>query len=57
MNEPTYVMRMMDTGGYILVYDTCKENLRIWNENGEDVVKKFKYNLPFYWHFLLAPCG
>ena len=21
--------------------------MRIWNENGEDVVKKFKYNLPF----------
>ena len=31
--------------------DTCKETVRIWKENGEDVVKKFKYKLPFDWNF------
>ena len=50
MNEPNYVMRMMATGGRLLVDATCKENVRIWKENGEDVVKKFKYKLPFDWH-------
>ena len=24
--------------------------MRIWKENGEDVVKKFKYKLPFDWN-------
>ena len=52
MKEPNYVMRMMDTDGCLLVYDTHKETVRIWNENGEDVVKKFKYNMTFYWNFL-----
>ena len=42
MKEPTYVMRIMATGGCLLVDDTCKETLRRWKENGEDVVKKFK---------------
>ena len=28
--EPNYVMRAMDTGGRILVDDTCKETVRIW---------------------------
>ena len=42
MKEPDYVMRIMATGGRLLVDDTCKENLRRWKENGEDVVKKFK---------------
>ena len=51
-----YVMRVMATGGRLLMDDTCKETVRIWNENGEDVVKNFKLNLPFDWHFL-PPCG
>ena len=44
MKEPNYVMRIMDTGGQILVDDTCKEIVRIWKENGADVVNKFNYN-------------
>ena len=52
MKEPNYVMMMMmDTGGRLLVDDTCKETVRRWKGNGEDVVKKFKYKLPFGWHF------
>ena len=31
--------------------ETCKETVRIWKGNGEDVVKKFKYKLPFDWRF------
>ena len=51
MKETNYVMRMMDTGGQFLVYDTCKKTARRWKENGEDMVKNFKYKLPFYWDF------
>ena len=45
------MMRMMDTVGRLLADDTCKEIVRIWKENGEEVVKKFKYKLPFDWNF------
>ena len=48
---PNYVMRMMATAGSFLGYDKLKETVRRWKGNGEDVVKKFKYKLPFYWHF------
>ena len=47
MKDTAYVMKMMATGGRLLADDTCKETVRIWNKNGEDVVKKFKYKLPF----------
>ena len=30
MKEPNYMMGMMDTGGHLLVDDTCKETVRIW---------------------------
>ena len=49
--EPNYAMRMMATGGQLLADDTCKETVRIWKENLEDFVKKFKYKLPFDCHF------
>ena len=45
------MMRMMYTGGRLLADDTCKDTVIRWKENGEDVVKKFKYKLPFYWNF------
>ena len=51
MKEPNYVTSMMATGGRILADDTFKETMRRWKENGEDVVKKFKYKLPFGWNF------
>ena len=51
MKEPNYVMRIMSTDGRLLANDTCKETARIWKENGEEMVKKFKYKLPFDWKF------
>ena len=45
------MMRMMDTGGRILENYTFKETVRIRKENGEDVMKNFKYKLPFDWNF------
>ena len=47
MKEPNYLTRMMATGGRLFTDDTFKETVRIWKEYGEDVVKKFKYNMPF----------
>ena len=35
----------METGGRPLLDETCKETVRRWKENGEDLVKKFKYKL------------
>ena len=52
MKKLNYVMRMMDIGGRLLVFDTSKETVRRWKENGADLAKKFKYKLPFDWNFL-----
>ena len=51
INEPNNVTSMMAAGGRLLADSACKETARIWKENGEDVVKRFKYKLPFYWYF------
>ena len=51
MKEPNYVMRMMATGGRLLADETCKETVRRWKENREDVAKKFRYKLSFNGHF------
>ena len=47
MKEPTYVMKIMATGGRLLADETCTEVVIIWKENVEVVVKKFKYKIPF----------
>ena len=49
--SPNYVMRMMANGERLLADDICKETVRIWKENGEKVVNKFKYKLLFDWYF------
>ena len=40
MKDPAYVTIMMSTGVRILVDDTRKGTVRIWKENGEDVMNK-----------------
>ena len=47
MKEPNYLISIMATVGRILADVTCKDTVRKWKENREDVVKKFKYKLPF----------
>ena len=44
-------MRMVATDGRLLADEICKEIVRRLKENGEDVVKKFKYKLPFDCNF------
>ena len=50
MKYPNYFMRMMSNGGRLLADDTRKETKRRCKVNGEDILKKFKYKLPFHWH-------
>ena len=45
------MVRIMATGGRFLADDTCKVTVKRWKENGEGVLKKFKYKLPFDWYF------
>ena len=52
MKDPNYEMSMMATVDVLLADETRKETVRIRKENIEDVVKKFKYKLPFDWNFL-----
>mmetsp|Transcript_19630 Transcript_19630/g.42045 ORF Transcript_19630/g.42045 Transcript_19630/m.42045 type:complete len:293 (+) Transcript_19630:2219-3097(+) len=51
MKEPNYVMKVMVTGGSLLSNNSCKEAVHKWVEDGVKVVKKFRYALPFNWHF------
>ena len=51
MKEHNYVMKIMYNCGLFLADEKCKETVRRWKGNGEDVVNKFKYKLPFDWHF------
>ena len=51
IRESNYVMIMMTTGGRLLEDDACKETVRIWNENGENVVNNFKHKLSFDCNF------
>ena len=51
MKDPIYEIRMMAYGGRLLADDTRKETLIRWKKNGENVVKKFKYKMPFDWNF------
>ena len=47
----TNVMRIMATGGFLLMDETCNETVSGWKENWEDIVKKFNYKLSFYLNF------
>ncbi len=42
---------MMATSRRLLADDTCRETVRSWMDVGQRVVWKFKYFLPFDWHF------
>ena len=44
-------MKMMACGGLLQAFDSCKETVRKWKENGLKVVRQFRYTCPFDWHF------
>ncbi len=41
LKEPTYIMKMMATGGLLLANDTCAEQKRRWAEGGVERVEYF----------------
>ena len=50
LKEPSYVMKMMATGGPLISNDTCKMQTRTWTEDGVQCGKSFQFPLPYDWH-------
>jgi hypothetical protein len=55
MKEPDYVMRMMASGGLFAAYETSREAVRKWMEDGIEVVRRFKYACPFGTPVIVTP--
>ena len=51
LKEPTYVMKMMATGGPLIVNESCEEQKRWYKEDGVEVVRTFQFPLPYDWHY------
>ena len=51
MKEPDYLMKMMATGGSLIVDDSCRSTSRCWIEGGDQARKEFTYTPPFDNHF------
>ncbi len=41
LKEPSYVMKMMATGGPLIANETCKDQQRRFNEGGVEVSRTF----------------
>jgi hypothetical protein len=51
LKEPSYVMKMMATGGPLIANETCKEQKRWFKEDGVEVARTFQFPLPYDWHY------
>lgn len=51
LKEPSYVMKMMATGGPLIANETCKDQRRRFNEGGVEVSRTFQFPLPYDWHY------
>ena len=51
LKEPSYIMKMMATGGPLLANDSCKEQKRKWIEGGVERVGTFRFPCPYDWHY------
>ena len=50
LKEPSYVMKMMATGGPLLANESCGEQKRKWMEGGVEVVaQRFRFPCPYDW--------
>jgi len=49
--EPTYIMKMMATGGPLLANDSCGEQKRRWIEGGVARADTFRFPCPYDWHY------
>jgi hypothetical protein len=41
LKEPSYVMKMIATGGPLLANESCREQKRRWMEGGVEVAQRF----------------
>ncbi len=51
LKEPSYVMKMIVTGGPLISNDTCKMQTRRWTEDRVQCGKSFQFPLPYDWHY------
>jgi hypothetical protein len=51
LKEPSYIMKMMATGGPLIVNDSCKEQKRKWIEGGVETAGTFQFPCPYDWHY------
>jgi hypothetical protein len=51
LKEPSYIMKMMATGGPLLANDSCKEQKRKWIEGGVETAGTFQFPCPYDWHY------
>jgi hypothetical protein len=51
LKEPSYIMKMMATGGPLLANDSCKKQKRKWIEGGVETSGTFQFPCPYDWHY------
>jgi hypothetical protein len=51
LKEPSYVMKMMATGGPLIANETCKDQRRRFTEGRVEVPRTFQFPLPYDWHY------
>ena len=51
LKEPSYVMKMMATGGPLIVNQSCEEQKCWFKEDGVDMTRIFQFPLPYDWHY------
>jgi hypothetical protein len=47
LKEPSYVMKLMATGGPLIPNDSCKMQKRKWTEGGVKMMRMFQFPLPY----------
>ena len=51
LKEPSYVMKMMATGGPLIANETCKDQWWKFTDGGVEVTRTFQFPLPYEWHY------
>jgi hypothetical protein len=51
LKEPSYVMKMMATGGPLLPNESCAEQKRVWMEDGVQCLRRYRFPSPYDWHY------
>jgi len=51
LKEPSYIMKMMATGGPLISNESCNLQRRRFEEGGVEVTRTFQFPLPYDWHY------